>query len=237
MPDVELGHVEGGSTRLRAYLAKPTGPGPWPGVVAIHEVFGLNDMLRRQADRLASAGYLTVGPDLFSDGGAARCIVGTFRSLVSGRGKPLADIEASRQHLLADAECTGKIGIIGFCMGGGFALVTANTGFDVSAANYGTVPRHPEQALAGACPIVASYGGKDVALRGSATRLKNALDDLGVANDVKEYASAGHSFLNDEYFGPQPLHAVQRIAHLGPDPLAAPDAWARIEAFFGEHLR
>ncbi|MGI8678446.1 MAG: dienelactone hydrolase family protein [Jatrophihabitans sp.] len=237
MPDIELGRVAGGSANLRAYAAEPIGQGPWPGVVAIHEVFGLNDMLRRQANRLAGAGFLTLGPDLFSDGGARRCIVSTFRALASGSGKPIADIEAAREHLLEDPNCNGKVGIIGFCMGGGFALVTANKGFDASAPNYGMLPRHPSQALAGACPVVASYGGKDVALRGAANKLKSTLNDLGVPNDVKEYPTAGHSFLNDEYFGPDVAHSVQRILHVGPDPLAAPDAWARIESFFGTHLR
>jgi carboxymethylenebutenolidase len=236
MPDVELGAVAGGSADLGAYLAVPSGAGPWPGVVAIHELFGLTDMLRRQADRLAEAGYLTLGPDLFSDGGARRCVVSTMRSLFAGAGKPLADIEAARQHLLTHAQCTGKVGVIGFCMGGGFALVVATTGFDAAAANYGMLPKHPESALAGACPIVGSYGGKDVSLRGAARTLARTLDELDVTNDIKEYPSAGHSFLNDEYFGPSFTHRAQRILNLGPDPLAAPDAWARIEDFFSTHL-
>ena len=64
MPDIEIGPVAGGSARLRGYLAVPEGDGPWPGVVAIHEALGLNDILRRQVDRLARAGYLTLAPDL-----------------------------------------------------------------------------------------------------------------------------------------------------------------------------
>jgi carboxymethylenebutenolidase len=236
MPDTDIRPVGGGSAKLHGYLAKPLGNGPWPGVVAIHEALGLNDIVRRQADRLAGAGYLTLAPDLFSDGGVARCLVSTFRDMFRGTGKAVVDIEAARQHLLADARCTGKVGIIGFCMGGGFALVTANTGFDVAAPNYAQLPRNLPQALDGACPIVASYGGKDITLRGAARKLEAALDELGVEHDIKEYPTAGHSFLNDEYFGPDVLHAVQRIANVGPDPLAAPDAWQRIESFFAEHL-
>ena len=68
MPDIQLGRVEGGSADLHAYRARPDGSGPFPGVVAIHEIFGLDDMLRRQADRLAAAGYLTLGPDLTATG-------------------------------------------------------------------------------------------------------------------------------------------------------------------------
>jgi carboxymethylenebutenolidase len=236
MPDIEIGAIEGGSARLHGYLARPQGDGPWPGVVALHEALGLNDMVRRQADRLATAGYLTLAPDLFSDGGAARCIVSTFRALSAGRGKAIADIDAARDAVRAREDCTGKVGVIGFCMGGGFALVTANRGFDASAANYGMPPKHLETALRGACPVVASYGGKDVALPRAAAKVEAALTDLGIAHDVKEYPTAGHCFLNDAYFGPGPTHALQRIAHVGPDPLAAPDAWARIEAFFADHL-
>jgi carboxymethylenebutenolidase len=236
MPDVPIRAGNGGSAGLHGYLAEPLGNGPWPGVVAIHEALGLNDMVRRQADRLAGAGYLTLAPDLFSEGGAVRCLVGTFRALFRGHGRPFADIEATRQHLLRDDRCTGKVGIIGFCMGGGFALVAATTGFDVAAPNYGQLPRDLPRALEGACPIVASYGGKDLALRGTARKLTATLDQLGVEHDVKEYPTAGHSFLNDEYFGPGLTHAIQRIGRVGPDPLAAPDAWQRIERFFAAHL-
>lgn len=238
MPDIELGPVSDGSSNLRAYVAVPPGDGPWPGVVAIHEIFGLDDQLRRQADRLAAAGYLTIGPDLYSDGGMRRCVVSTMRALTAGRGRPLADIDAARDYLRQRPDCTGRTGIIGFCMGGGFALVTAaGHGFDVAAPNYGQLPKNPQQALDGACPVVGSYGGKDVSLRHAASNLRGALDELGVPNDVKEYPNAGHAFLNDEYFGPSVIHPVQRILHVGPDPAAAADAWKRIETYFARHLR
>lgn len=238
MPDVRIDPVPGGSRQLRGYRAAPLGQGPWPGVVVLHELFGLTDMVRRQADRLAAAGYLALAPDLFSDGGALRCIVSTMRALSAGRGRPLVDIDAARRDLLADPDCNGKIGVIGFCMGGGFALLVSGgeRGFDVSSVNYGELPKHPEDTLRGGCPVVASYGGRDVSLRGAAAELDRVLTALGTEHDVKEYPGAGHSFLNDEYFGPGLLHPIQRIGGLGPDPLAAADAWARIEAFFARHL-
>ena len=236
MPEITIDSPVRGSRELRGYLARPQGAGPFPGVVVVHELFGLTDEMRGQADRLAAAGYLAVAPDLFSDGGARRCLVATFRALFSGRGKAIEDIDAAREFTRAHDECTGKVGIIGFCMGGGFALVTANRGFDVAAPNYGMPPRDAETALAGACPVVASYGGKDVSLRGAAGKIERALETLDIAHDVKEYPSAGHSFLNTEYFGPGPTHAVQRIVNVGPDPQAAPDAWERIETFFARYL-
>jgi carboxymethylenebutenolidase len=237
MPDISLGAVTGGSRGLKAYAARPTGSGPWPGVVALHEAFGVDEIIRRQVDRLAAAGYFGVAPDLFSDGGPRRCLVGTFRALFSGHGKAYADIEAARRHVLDDPECSGKVGIIGFCMGGGFALMTANRGFDVASDNYGPAPRHPERVLAGACPIVASYGTRDPLLLGQARRVEKALAASGVEHDYKLYPGAGHSFLNDADAGPKLLQPVQRVLNVGPDPEAAADAWRRIDAFFAAHLR
>ncbi len=220
---------------MQGYLAVPDGAGPWPGVVVVHEIFGLTDVVRRQADRLAAAGYLALAPNLLSDG--RRCVVRAVRASMTGRGESIADIDAARELLAGRDDCTGKLGVIGFCLGGGFALVTANRGFAVSSVNYGQLPRNAERALTGACPIVASYGARDVSLRGAAAKLDTVLTKLDVEHDVKEYPSAGHSFLNDSLFGPAPLQAVQRIARVGPDPQAAPDAWRRIEEFFAAHLR
>lgn len=236
MPDIEVGAVRGGSAALRGYLATPSGDGPWPGVVVIHEAFGLNDVVRRQADHLAGAGYIALALDLYSDGGAARCLVSTFRALLSGRGKAIADIEAGRSYLRERADCTGRVGIIGFCMGGGFALVTAANGFDAASANYGPLAPKLDDKLAGACPIVASYGGRDPLIPGAGRKLERTLTRLGVEHDLKIYPGVGHSFMNDVPVGPGPMPQVMRIANAGPKPEAAADAWQRIEAFFAEHL-
>ena len=130
------------ASALDAYVATPpVGSGPWPGVVVLHEAFGLNDDTRQQADRLASAGYLAVAPDLFTDGGALRCLKSTFAAMSSGQGKAVDDLTAVRTWLADRDDCTGKVGVIGFCMGGGFALLLATRGFDASAPNYGLIPK------------------------------------------------------------------------------------------------
>jgi carboxymethylenebutenolidase len=220
---------------LRAHLAvPPVGSGPWPGVVVLHEVFGLTDDVRQQADRLAGAGYLALAPDLFSAGGALRCLRSTFSALSSGSGPAFGDIEATRAALAARPDCTGRIGVVGFCMGGGFALVAATRGFDAAAPNYGPLPPDPAQLLRGACPVVASYGGRDRGLPGAAATLETALTEAGVEHDVKEYPQAGHSFLNRHNVGV--LTVLERVAGLSYHEPSAEDAWARILRFFAHHL-
>ena len=229
--------VPGTSHRLRGYLARPSTPGPWPGVVVLHEVWGQDDVARRQADRLAAAGYLALLPDLYSDGGGLRCLKATFAALKAQRGRAFQDIEASRAWLADQVDCTGRVGVIGFCMGGGFALLAAARGFDASSVNYGMLPDNPDSALEGACPIVGSYGARDRGLKGASAALGATLSWLGVEHDVKEYPTANHSFLNDAPNGPLVLRPLLKVAGIGPDPVAAADAWQRIESFFARHLR
>ncbi|TFC49550.1 dienelactone hydrolase family protein [Cryobacterium shii] len=235
--DLQLPARPGGSAGLKALLGVPAGPGPWPGVVLVHEAFGLNDVMRRQVVRMAEAGYLALMPDLFTEGGARKCLTGTFRALQSGRGRAFVDIESARQFLIRRDDCSGAVGVLGFCMGGGFALAAATRGFDAASVNYGRLPRDLDDALAGACPVVGSFGGADGSLKGAAAALESALTRLRIPHDVVEYPDAGHAFLNDAESGPVALRFVlKRILGAGPDPEAAADAWQRIEAFFGEHL-
>ena len=233
----DLASAHNGSQPLRAYLATPSGTGPWPGAVMIHEIFGLDDVMRRHADRLANLGYLTLAVDLFSAGSTPRCLITTMTAMLRGRGRAFADIAAARQYLTECPHCTGKIGTVGFCMGGGLALLIASDGYDAAAVNYGPLPRHLDNAVADACPIVASYGGRDPSLRGAAARLAAALDNAEIPHDTKEYPNASHAFLNDTETGPRPLRPLLRVAGIGPEPDSAQDAWQRIERFFATHLQ
>jgi carboxymethylenebutenolidase len=232
MPDTTY---QAESGELGAYLAVPRSGGPWPGVVVIQDALGLSDDIREQADRLAAAGYLAFAPDLYS-GRGLRCVVATISASRTGRGPAYGDIEAARKLLSEREDCTGKIGIIGFCMGGGFALMCApQGGFAASAPNYGEVPADAAERLAGACPIVGSYGRRDLSLRGRADRLEQALTELGVPHDVKEYPDAGHSFMNRINAGPL-LGLGLRFTRFDYNHAAAEDAWHRILTFFDEHL-
>ena len=114
MPDLTYA---AGAAELGAYLALPRGTGPWPGVVVIQDAMGLSDDIREQADRLAAAGYLALAPDLYS-GRGVRCVIATLQASRSGEGQAYAEIDAARGWLAAHEDCTGRMGIIGFCMGG-----------------------------------------------------------------------------------------------------------------------
>lgn len=235
--DIEIPAGDDASAGLHGLLGVPDGEGPWPGVVVLHEAFGINDEMRKQVAHLAGLGYLALMPDLFSEGGFRRCISATMRAMASGRGRAYADIEAARITLLGNPDCTGRVGVLGFCMGGGFALMTLDGEFDAAAVNYGMLPTDLDAAVENSCPVVSSYGAKDATLRGASERLDAALTRAGITHDSKEYAGTGHSFLNEKPPGPPIMHPLVRVLGMGPQPAAAADAWLRIDEFFGEHLR
>ena len=221
---------------LTGVLAVPEGQGPWPAVVMVHEVFGIDDAMRSQITRLASAGYVVVMPNLFSRGGARKCLTATFKALTNGEGQAFDDVESAKLMLAARSDTTDKVGVIGFCMGGGFALLLANRGYQASSVNYGMLPKDLDSFLAGACPIIGSFGAKDGQLKGATTKLEAALTKANIEHDIKEYADAGHAFMNPHQAGGPVFGTLLRITGAKPNPAAAADAWQRIEMFFAEHL-
>jgi carboxymethylenebutenolidase len=227
---------------MPVYVSAPRSAGPWPGVVVVHDFAGMSQDLRNQADWLAGEGYLTAAPDLYYWGSRLRCLWTIMRELAAGGGRTFDDIASTRDRLTDDSECTGKIGVIGFCMGGAYAVALApGHGYSASSVNYGGCPKNAEQALAGACPIVGSFGGRDRSPMGrsAAPRLDEALTALGVDHDVKVYPNAGHGFIND----PDPADATPLLIFLAKisgtryQDASAQDARRRIVAFFNEHLK
>ncbi|MBU9764488.1 dienelactone hydrolase family protein [Mycobacterium sp. TNTM28] len=218
---------------IDALLGIPQGTGPWPGVVVIHDAIGYGPDNEAVSDRIAAAGYLAITPNLYSRGGRARCITRVFRELLTQRGRALDDILAARDHLLAHDQCSGAVGIAGFCMGGQFALIMGPKGFAAAAPFYGTpLPRHLDETLDASCPIVASFGRRDPLGIGAPARLRKIVADKHIPADIKVYPRAGHSFANQ-----LPGQSLMRITGFGYDEAASTDAWSRVFTFFGEHLR
>jgi carboxymethylenebutenolidase len=232
VPDVEYPSADG---PMPGYLAVPSGEGPWPGVVVVHDAMGMTTDLRRITVRFAAHGYLALAPALYRRGRRIACVVSTFRSLTSGAGGGIDAIVAARDHLSADTRCAGRIGSVGFCMGGGFCLQLAPLGlFD--AAPPITGPGHPSWLR---CPIPVPWspatGARDRLLRGAAARLESELGAGVVDRDIKEYPDVGHGFMN-QFGTPRALQFVERIAGLAYSEPEAEDALTRILAFFHRHL-
>jgi carboxymethylenebutenolidase len=235
VPDIAYPSAEGD---VPGYLAVPERPGPWPGVVVVQDVLGLTADLRQIADRLAETGYLALAPALYGGRGPKlRCVLRTLRAHSAGQGAAHDDLVAARDHLIGDARCTGKVGLVGFCMGAGFVLQLAPSGlFEATAPNYGLLPKEIE-ALGESCPVVASFGANDrIVRRGTAAKLDAVLAAAGVPRDVKEYPNVGHSFMNDHGL-PAPLRVIAGLVGIAYSEPEAEDAWRRMVAFFDEHLR
>jgi carboxymethylenebutenolidase len=223
---------------IPAALALPRDPPRRAGVIVIHEAFGLNDDMHRIASRFAAAGYVTLAPDFLAGlGPKPICIARFLASLGSpGRGHAYDQLRRAHAWLAGRPEVdSGPIGICGFCLGGGFALLYA-AGADVAvvAPFYAAVPAD-EAALAGICPVVASYGGRDLIFGGHGRRLEETLVRSGVEHDVKTYPEAGHSFMS-RHAGLSGLLAPRLPLRTGYVEAAAEDAWSRTLAFFDRHL-
>src|SRR5271166_5103415 len=233
MADVTTIEIDTPAGPIDALLDVPDGQGPWPGVVIIHDAIGYGPDKQSINSHVAAAGYIALTPNMFARGGWARCVTKVMRDVLTQRGRSLDDVLAARDHLQALPECSGRVGIAGFCMGGQFALVMSPKGFCASAPFYGPpLPRELSETLDGACPIVSSFGGRDPMGVGAPKKLQQVLDHNGVTSDVKVYPGAGHGFANK-----LPAQPLLRIAGFGYNPAATEDAWARVFTFFGEHLR
>lgn len=210
---------------LSGYLARPAAPqGDVPGVLVIHEIFGLTDAIRGVADRLARAGYVALAVDLFAGQSRAVCmarmLAGTFLHPLEHQG-----VRDTRRALSVLGEQPGvdasRLGAVGFCLGGSLAIAMACTDEQVRAIApyYGFNPR-PLEAVRRSCPVVGSYPEHDLTAR-AGRALEAELTAAGIPHDIKVSPGARHSF-----------------ATPGPnfDPVASEDAWNRVMAFFDEHV-
>jgi carboxymethylenebutenolidase len=228
--------------RIAAHLARPSGVDPSlesgaPAVLVLHEALVLTDDIRRVAGRFAAEGYVALAPDIFQGRGPMPiCIVRTIQSVVRGEGPVVDDMLELRDWLAGRPDVDGeRIAVVGFCMGGGFALLLGSLGdFKAAAPYYGDVaPRATRYR--DICPVVAGYGGRDLGFAKKAPLLEQHLKELGVPHDVKIYPDAGHSYMSQQGGW---LMAIAPFTPLraGYDEDAAEDSWRRMLTFFGEHL-
>jgi carboxymethylenebutenolidase len=222
---------------MRAALAVPAVTGRRPAVIVIHEIFGLNDDIRRITGRFADLGYVALAPDLYDTSGArALCIARTMLALRRKDGPAFADLEAARTWLASRTDVDpSRTGVVGFCMGGGFALLYAvRAPLGAAGVFYGDVPASADE-LSGVCPVVAGYGGRDRLFVRQGRRLEDHLTALGVAHDVHVYPDVGHSYMS-RHTGLMATLAAWGPMAVGFDAEAEADSWKRIEAFFRTHL-
>ena len=219
--DLTTSELKGGG-----YLALPDGKGPHPGVVVIHEAYGLNDDIKDISHRFANAGYGALAVDLFSDRIRAVCMARYMAGLLTGsvHRAGIDDLKSALTFLAklpqVDAQ---RMGAIGFCMGGGFAIAWACTDARLKAIApfYATNPR-PFEVTKRLCPVVGSYPADDFTSR-AGRALDHALSANNIKHDIKIYPGTRHSFFNST----RPTFNRE----------AADDAWRRVLMFFKEQLK
>lgn len=207
------------------FLVTPDGAGPHPGVVVIHEAYGLNDSIKDITRRFAGEGYAALAVDLFSGRNRAVCMTRYMAGMLLGSVNRYGvnDLKSGLTYLAklpnVDAH---RLGAIGFCMGGSFAIAWACTDSRLKAIApfYAANPR-PLDVVSRLCPVVGSYPEQDFTA-GAGRALDQALTRRAIKHDIKIYPGAHHSFFDD-----------QGRAF---DKNAAADAWRRTLEFFREHL-
>lgn len=221
---IEASHVQAGP--LNAYLARPVGGENLPAVIIIHEIFGLNENIRDIARRFAREGYIALAVDLFSHGNKALCVLRVTFDMMRNPLKSISmsDLDSSVKLLKEQpGVAPEQIGVIGFCMGGGYALAFAVHNQELRAASifYGRTP-NPLESVKQACPVLGSYGEKDRFFSKQGRALQETMEMAGRPVDVKIYPNAGHSFFNDT-----------RSSY---NPEASADAWKRTLEWFRTYL-
>ncbi len=226
---VSIPHPTKTGQSLEGYLVMPpqaTASKPLPGMLILHEAYGVSDNIRVITQRFASEGYVALAADLFSDGGRAICMFRAMYGLLVSplRNGTVNNVRAAFDYLKKQPGVDGKrMGAIGFCMGGSYALELACLDNTVSAISVvsGQNPR-PLDAVERACPVVGSYAEGDF-MAGPGRKLDIALHEYKIPHDIKIYAGGIHSLFNTDA--------------KGYDPKIGADAWARTLGFFDQHIR
>ena len=188
-----------GDTLTRGYLAVPDGDGPFPALILIHEWNGLVDRVRQVADAFAEQGYVALAADLYQGR------IGTNRdenmALVNEtRGdmdRAIANLGRAQQFLRERADVTGKVGVMGWCFGGGIALSYALGGehHDATAIFYGSLVEDPAVLARLDHPVYGTFAEMDQGIPpDQVERFAAALDSIGIDNDIHIYDAVNHGF-------------------------------------------
>jgi carboxymethylenebutenolidase len=189
-----------GDETVNAMLYTPNGTGPFPALVAVHEWWGLNDWVKEQASKLADAGYLTLAIDVYrgkvtNDPKEAQELM---RGVPGSRAK--TDLAAAFDYLKSRKNVDAKrIGVIGWCMGGGYAMDMAllEPGLAAAVINYGHLATDPTELKKINAPILGIFGGQDRSIPPEDVhKFEQQMKKLGKKIDVVIYPDAGHAFEN-----------------------------------------
>jgi carboxymethylenebutenolidase len=228
-PDIVAEYVDypspNGHGEVRGYLVRPSGPGPHPAVVVVHENRGLNPYIEDVARRLGKAGFLALAPDGLTSVGGYPGNDDRGRELQSqvDPEKLLNDFFAAFEHVLDHADSTGRVGCVGFCYGGGVcnAMAVAYPELAAAVPFYGRQPAAADVSRIEA-PLLLHYAGLDEGINAGWPAYEAALQEHGKDYTVHFYEGVNHGFHND---------STPRY-----DEAAAELAWERTIAFFDEHL-
>ena len=212
---------------LHGYLAQPVTPGPHPGVLLIHEWWGLNEEITALADELAREGYVVLAPDSYR--GRTTSLIPRAIWLVTTTPQPqiAADTDSALAHLRQlDAVDAARVGSVGFCFGGRQSLWLGLRQPDLLAATvlfYGGPETEVEALRPLSQPVLGIFGREDSSIPiANVEAFERSLQQLGHPHTVTIYDDAGHAFLNSE-----------NVHTPGP----ARDAWRQMLAFLNDHLR
>lgn len=224
----------GGDTKIKTWVVYPERADKAPVVLVIHEIFGMTDWVRGVADQLAAEGYIAVAPDLLSgkgpSGGGTESFDGdkvreAIRDLAAD--EVAARLNAARDYAIALPSASGKVGVIGFCWGGGqsWNYAVRQPALNAAVVYYGSGPKDAAEYATINCPVLGLYGSDDA--RVNATIEASDKEMLAKSKPFTKhmYEGAGHGFLR------------QPTARDGANLKAATAAWGETLAFFKNHLK
>src|SRR6202790_1951871 len=189
-----------GDDTVQAVLYAPEGKGPFPGLVVIHEYWGLNDWVKEQASKLSDQGYVALAVDLYR--GKVATTPDEAHELMRGvpEDRAARDLHAAVEFLKSQSNVKkDRIGAIGWCMGGGYALDVALQEPDIAATviNYGHLATDPEALKKISAAILGIFGGQDRGITpDDVHRFEQQLKQLGKKVEIKISDNAGHAFEN-----------------------------------------